>query len=121
MKPEAVRRIRAEKQGRRGEEEAALFLHASGWDILARRLRNAAGEVDLVARKGRIVAFVEVKWRQTAAGLDTAIDARRLTRVCAAAEAEAHRFLGPDDDMRIDVLLLAPGHPPRHLENAGQF
>ena len=49
MKPEAIRRIRAEKQGRRGEDEAALFLHASGWDILARRLRNAAGEVDLVA------------------------------------------------------------------------
>ena len=80
-----------------------------------------AGEVDLVARKDHIVAFIEVKWRQTAAGLDTAIDARRLARVCAAAEAKAHRFLQPGDDMRIDVLLLAPGQPPRHLENAGQF
>ena len=121
MKGEAIRRSRAEKQGRRGEEEAALFLHAGGWNILARRVRNAAGEVDLVARKDHIVAFVEVKWRQNTAGLDTAIDARRLARVCAAAEAEAHRFLEPGDDMRIDVLLLAPGQPPRHLENAGQF
>ncbi|WP_230280893.1 YraN family protein [Croceicoccus sp. Ery15] len=121
MKPEAIRRIRAEKQGRRGEEEAALFLHAGGWDILARRVRNAAGEVDLVARKGRVVAFIEVKWRQHVAGLDNAIDARRLARVCAAAEAEAHRFVQEGDDMRIDVLLLAPGHAPRHLENAGLF
>lgn len=121
MKAAAVKRVRAEKQGRRGEEEAALFLHAGGWDILARRLRNAAGEVDLVARKDTIVAFVEVKWRQSASGLDTAIDARRLARVCAAAEADAHRFLRPGDDMRIDVLLLAPGHAPRHLENAGQY
>ncbi|GGD63810.1 YraN family protein [Croceicoccus mobilis] len=121
MKPAAVKRIRAEKQGRRGEDEAALYLHAGGWDILARRLRNPAGEIDLVARKGNIVAFIEVKWRSSAAALDTAIDARRLARVCAAAEVEAANYVQPGDDMRIDVLLLAPGHPPRHLENAGQF
>lgn len=115
------RRVRAERQGRKGEQAAALFLRAKGWKILAQRVRNAAGEIDIVARRGRMVIFVEVKWRAKAEDLDLAIDARRLARVSAAAEAEVHRYLRDGDDMRIDVLLLAPGRLPRHLANVGQF
>jgi len=65
-----------------------------------------------------MVAFVEVKWRATAAELDLAIDEYRLRRVAAAAEAIAHRFVRTGDDQRIDVLLLAPGRFPRHIVNA---
>ena len=65
-----------------------------------------------------MVAFVEVKWRARAADLDFAIDERRLARVAAAAEILAPRFVGEGDDMRIDVLLLAPGALPRHIANA---
>jgi putative endonuclease len=92
-------------------------LRLKGWSILGRRIRTPAGEIDLIARRGGIVAFVEVKARATDAQLDLAIDARRLARVAAAAESVAHLSLAPGDDMRIDVMLLAPGRPPRHLAN----
>ena len=108
----------AEASGRRGERIAGWWLRLKGWRILDRRVRTPAGEVDLVARKGNLVAFVEVKTRATAAELDLAIDARRLARVAAAAEVLMPRFAGPDDDIRVDVLLIAPGCMPRHIENA---
>lgn len=114
------RRVYAERQGRRGEAIAAWYLRLKGWRVLARRLKNARGEVDLVVRRGRTVAFVEVKWRAREADLALAIDERRLRRVAAAAEAVAHRFVREGDFQRIDVLLLAPRRLPRHIVNAWQ-
>ncbi|MEA3261901.1 MAG: YraN family protein [Pseudomonadota bacterium] len=111
-------RARREAQGRRGEALAALFLRLKGWRILAQRLKTPRGEIDLIARRGRTVIFVEVKWRSSAELLDGAIDPYRLRRVAAAAEAVAYRHARPDDLVRIDVLLLAPWRFPRHLENA---
>jgi putative endonuclease len=111
-------RTRAERRGRRGETLGAWYLRLKGWRVLAQRVKTPRGEVDLVARRGRMVAFVEVKWRRTAAELDLAIDEYRLRRVAAAAEAIAHRFVQVGDDQRIDVLLLAPGRFPRHIVNA---
>ena len=64
--------------------------------------------------------MVEVKWRATDEELALAIDDYRLRRVAAAAEAVSHRFARTDDTIRIDVLLLAPGHWPRHIVNAWQ-
>lgn len=108
----------AEASGRRGERIAAWWLRLKGWRILGTRVRTPAGEVDLVARRGNLIAFVEVKTRKTAAELDFAIDQRRLARVAAAAEVLMPRFAQPGDDIRVDVILLAPGTPPRHIENA---
>jgi putative endonuclease len=78
------------------------------------------GEIDLIARQQALVAFIEVKWRKQAEDLAFAIDERRLSRVAAAVEAVSHEYLQPGDDMRIDVILLAPGHPPDHIVNAWQ-
>jgi putative endonuclease len=111
-------RRRAEQSGRIGETAAAWWLRLKGWRILARRVRTPAGEVDLVARRPGLVAFVEVKRRATGAELDFAIDHRRLARVAAAAELLAPRFMEPGDDMRVDVILIAPGRTLRHIENA---
>jgi putative endonuclease len=111
-------RRRAEAAGRRGERLAGWWLRLKGWRILDRRVRTPAGEVDLVARRGNLVAFVEVKTRKSAAELDFAIDERRLARVAAAAEMLMPRYAGPGDDVRIDVILLAPGVRPHHIENA---
>lgn len=110
-------RSRAESAGRRAETIAAWWLRLHGWRILARRARIHGGEVDLVARRGRTVAFVEVKARATAAELDFAIDRNRLRRVATAAERLSPRYAGPNDDIRIDVILIAPRHLPRHLVN----
>ena len=112
------KRQAAEASGRRGERIAAWWLRLKGWRILDKRVRTPAGEDDLVARKGTLIAFVEVKGRATAAELDFAIDERRLARVAAAAEVLKSRYAGPGDDIRVDVILLAPGTRPRHIENA---
>lgn len=113
-------RAEREERGRRGEWLAAWYLRLLGWRIVAQRVKTARGEIDLVARRGRTVAFVEVKWRSRAEDRDLAIDSYRLRRVAAAAEAVGHRYAKPADVQRIDVLLLAPGHWPRHITNAWQ-
>lgn len=110
----------AERKGREGEAQAAQWLTSHGWRILAERVKTPVGEVDLVARKGNLVAFVEVKWRRRASDLATAIDERRLVRVAAAVECVAHEYSDEGDDIRIDVILLAPGTRPRHITNAWQ-
>jgi putative endonuclease len=119
-RPTTLARQRAEASGRRGERVAGWWLRLRGWRILDRRVRTPAGEVDIVARRGTIIAFVEVKTRATAAELDFAIDQRRLTRVAAAAEYLMPRYAGSGDDIRIDVILIAPGTRPRTIENAWQ-
>jgi putative endonuclease len=108
----------AEAAGRRGERLAAWWLRLKGWRILDRRVKTKAGEIDLVAKRGKLVAFVEVKARRTAAELDYAIDARRLARVAAAAELLVPVYAAGGEDVRIDVILMAPGERPRHIENA---
>lgn len=110
-------RVAADDAGRRGERIAGWWLRLKGWRILARRVKTKAGEIDLIARRGGIVAFIEVKTRANAADLDHAIDERRLARVAAAAEILAPTY-ADGADIRIDVILLAPGTPPRHIENA---
>ena len=110
----------AERRGREGEAQAAQWLGVQGWQILGERVKTPVGEIDLIARKGDLVAFIEVKWRRRVADLAMAIDERRLTRVAAAVECIAHEFCDPNDDLRIDVILLAPGACPRHIPNAWQ-
>ncbi|MGV3512052.1 MAG: YraN family protein [Novosphingobium sp.] len=115
-----MKRADAEQQGRRAEWLAAWWLRLQGWRILAQRVKLKTGEVDLIARKGRTVAFVEVKWRRDASQLGASIDAHRLRRVAKAAEMLAGKHAGPGDDVRIDVILMAPGTWPRRIANAWQ-
>lgn len=111
-------RAEREARGRRGETLAAWYLRLTGWRILARRVKTPRGEIDLVARRGTTLAFFEVKWRASEADLALAIDPYRLRRVIAAAEATSHRWLKDGEDIRVDVLLLAPRRWPRHIVNA---
>jgi putative endonuclease len=112
-----VKRQAAEARGRRAERFAATWLRLTGWRILDIRVRTPAGEVDIVARRAGLVAFIEVKARATVAELDHAIDDYRLRRVAAAAEILAPRYATNGEDIRIDVMLIAPRTLPRHLVN----
>jgi len=107
----------AEQRGRGAETLACWYLRLKGWRVLARRARVAGGEVDIVARRGRIVAFVEVKARSSLDSAGLALDRHRLKRVAAAAEQLAPRFARDGDAMRIDALFIVPGRWPRHLAN----
>ena len=115
-----MKRQAAERQGRAGEARAAIWLRAKGWRVLDQRVKTPAGEIDLVAKRGNMIAFIEVKWRKDREELDHAIDEYRLARVAAAAEAVGHRYATQGEDMRVDVILLAPGAFPRHIANAWQ-
>lgn len=112
------KRVIADRRGREGEAQAAQWLMQQGWKVVAERVKTKLGEIDLIARKPGLVAFIEVKWRKRAADLDTAIDERRLARVAAAVEAVAHEYACDGEDISIDVILLAPGSRPRHIPNA---
>ncbi|MDB5699258.1 MAG: YraN family protein [Alphaproteobacteria bacterium] len=112
-----MNRRRSERGGRHAEAFAALWLQLKGWTILGRRMRTPVGEVDLVARRGRTLAFIEVKARASAATAAFALDHYRLRRVAAAAEALAPRFMRANDDVRIDAIFIMPWRFPRHLAN----
>jgi putative endonuclease len=117
-----IRRARgaaARLSGRRGEVLAALWLMAKGYRILGFRLRTPHGEIDLVARRGRVLAAVEVKAR---ANLETALEAVSLTqrqRLRRAIRALAARRHGLEEaEVRLDLMALAPGRFPRHIPDA---
>jgi putative endonuclease len=111
------RRELAEMRGRRGETIAAWWLRLHGWRIVGQRLKTPRGEVDLIARRGKTVAFIEVKARVKQSDLATAIDGWRLRRVAAAAEQLLPRYGKGAENMRIDVILVAPWRWPHHLVN----
>jgi putative endonuclease len=115
-----VNRQAAEKRGRGAETLACWFLRLKGWRILARRARVPGGEVDIVARRGRILAFVEVKARATNRAAGYALDDWRLRRVVVAAERLAPRYMRDGDDVRIDAMFIVPRRWPRHLANVWQ-
>ena len=110
----------AEQRGRGAETLACWFLRLKGWQVLARRARVSGGEVDIVARRGRTLAFVEVKARATEEAAAMALDEWRLRRVAVAAERLAPRYMRAGDDVRIDAMFIVPGRWPRHLINVWQ-
>ena len=110
-------RRRAEQGGRRAEAIAALWLQLKGWKILARRVRTPVGEVDIVARRFRTLAFVEVKARSSEAEAALSLDDWRLRRVAAAAGALAHLSAREGDDVRLDAVFVVPRRLPRHVAN----
>lgn len=109
-----MKRQKAERGGRRAERLAAWWLRLKGWRILAVRARTPVGEVDLVARRGRTLAFVEVKARASEAEAGWALDDYRLRRVARAAEALLPRYMRDGDTVRIDAMFVIPWRLPRH-------
>ncbi len=113
------RRRRAEHTGRLAEETAAEFLSAEGWEILATRVKTRSGEIDLIARKGDVTAFIEVKARKSRDEAIAAVTLRQAKRIIAAANywiAANPESLG--GDCRFDIILVSPYLLPEHIENA---
>ncbi len=112
-------RRKAYGRGQRAETLAAWWLRLKGYRILARGFRVGAGEIDLIARRGRLLALVEVKARPSLDQAAAAILPRQRERIARAAEVFLQRHPGLAGlSLRFDVVLLAPGRWPRHLVDA---
>ena len=117
--PPAPERQIAFKLGLSAESRAAALLLAKGFRIAARRWRCPAGEIDIVARRGSLLIFVEVKARAQLDDAAYSVTERQQRRVAAAASAWLAE--NPDDamsDMRFDAILVAPRSLPRHIAGA---
>ena len=113
MKPPPSRYQRgltARRSGRRGEILCALWLMAKGYRVVGFRLRTPFGEIDLLARKGDILAVVEVKRRQNIEAALEAVTARQRDRL--------RRSAYSSPSVRLDLMALAPGRLPRHIPDA---
>jgi len=114
-------RRQAEARGRRAETMAALLLRLKGYRILARRTRTPFGEIDLVALRGKVVAFVEVKARQRRDEAAWAVTPQQAGRIARAARywLGAHPGLAAHD-CRFDIIIVSPYQMPQHVPDAFQ-
>jgi putative endonuclease len=118
-KAAAPERVAAFRIGLSAESRAAAYLIAKGYRILARRFRTPYGEIDIVAKRRSLLAFVEVKARATLDAAAYAVTPRQQKRIVDAANAwlMAH----PEHanfDLRFDAVLVAPRSLPHHLPGA---
>jgi putative endonuclease len=107
------------RQGLAAEEEAIRFLASRGWLVLEHRWRVGRTEIDIVARRGVIVAFIEVKARRGEAfgSPFEAVTGAKRREIVRAARAWVDRFGAPSDIYRFDVIGLSQG-VLEHLEDA---
>jgi putative endonuclease len=114
-----ARRRRAFRRGHVAELKCLWHLRLHGWRILARRFRVPSGEIDLIARRGRVLAAIEVKARDSLAAAAHALAPQQRRRVARA--LDHFLALRPELarlDIRFDVMLVTPGRWPRHIADA---
>jgi putative endonuclease len=107
------------RTGISAESRAAALLVAKGFRILARRWKSPVGEIDIIARRRGLLIFVEVKARDSLEEAAWSVTERQRARIIAAAEAWLAQ--NPDPrirDIRLDVMLVAPGRIPHHIAAA---
>ena len=119
---DAVRRqrgARAEAAGRAAEDAAVQALIDQGWQVLGRRVRTPAGELDLIAEQAGLLAFIEVTARPSLAEAAWALSARQRGRLLAAAECWLAEHPGHGSaGIRFDVLLVAADFSVRRIADA---
>ena len=117
--PPARIRQAAERRGRRAELIAEFLLRLKGYGVLARRFRTPMGEIDLIARRGNKIAFIEVKRRSTADEAAFSITGSGQERIARAAALWLGRHQEARNcELRFDAILVSPWRMPRHLQGA---
>jgi len=116
----APERVAAFQTGLSAETRAAAYLMAKGYRILAKRFRTPYGEIDIVARRRNLLAFIEVKARASLDEAAYAVTPRQQARIINAAQAWLQAWLiahpeHADFELRFDAMLIAPRRLPRHL------
>jgi putative endonuclease len=116
VKAASPKRVAAFRAGLSAEGRAAAYLMAKGYRILAKRFRTPHGEIDIVARRRNLLAFVEVKARASLDEAAFAVTPRQQARIIDA--AQAWLIAHPEHaefELRFDAILIAPWHLPRHV------
>ncbi|WP_206420070.1 YraN family protein [Minwuia thermotolerans] len=110
----------AERAGHRAEWLAGLWLRLKGFRVLARNVRTPHGEIDLIARRGKIVTFVEVKRRDDEDDARRAVTVRQRDRIAHGARylADSGRFGPGAESFRFDVVIVRRGRLPLHIPDA---
>lgn len=110
-------RKRAYHKGKRAEWIAAFYLKFKGYEILEKRFKTPMGEIDLLARKGKILAAIEVKTRNTLDEASMALTPFQQKRI---EKALLFYLAGKMDcfDLRFDVVLISPWKWPYHIQGA---
>lgn len=113
------RRRGAYRLGLRAETLAAALLQLKGWRVLARRYRAGGGEIDIIARRGATIAFVEVKARTSRDQALASITPRARRRIASAARSwcAGREDLGAAT-LRFDAILVLPWRLPEHVADA---
>lgn len=109
---------KAYQYGLWGETLAIAFLRLKGYRIIGRRVRNVAGEIDLIARRRKLLAFIEVKTRANSHSLDvlTPHQQKRIIRAASLFIAKHPHYA--QIDMRFDLIVIRPFRLPEHICNA---
>lgn len=113
------RKRRAWHFGRLAEEICAWHLRLRGYRIMARGFRVPVGEIDIIARRGGVIAFIEVKARADLARAAESLGRRQRRRIARAAAAFLQarpRYSG--HDLRFDLMLVRPWRMPLHMAGA---
>lgn len=108
----------ARESGRSAEWAAVAWLLITGWRVVGFRVKLSGVEIDLLARRGPVLAIVEVKRRATLAEALEAIGPVQRERLARAAARLAAQPANSGLSVRLDLLALAPGRLPRHIANA---
>lgn len=112
-----------EKAGRRAENLACAYLRLKGYRILERRFKVRQGEVDIIARRGKIIAMVEVKQRASEEAAQGSVSYENQHRLMDAAEIyinQSRNLQGTDFELRYDFLYVIGRWKVQHITNAFQ-
>jgi len=109
---------KAEARGRRAEWWACWYLRAKGYRILAKRFRSNRGEIDLIAKRGGTMVFVEVKARKTVDDAAWSIAYKQRRRIEAAAQDWLKKYKYGGKSLRFDVVAIVPATFPTHITSA---
>lgn len=119
MNVRVARGAAARRSGRRAEVVAVAWLMAKGYRIVGFRLKTPQAEIDVLAKRGDVLAVVEVKSRTSLeVALDTVTFDQRDRLRRAGAQLAANRPGLSRCAVRLDLMALAPGNLPRHIPDA---
>lgn len=119
--PYRLKRIKnTYKRGLLAEYGAAWLLRLKGYSILEQRFKTYGGEIDLIAKRGKTLIAVEVKYRDTLMLAAESITRNQRRRIVRALELYRHQTRCRVENIRFDAILFSPYKWPMHIQNAWQ-